>query len=69
MTDHPVIPLQYLPICAALAAKAGMPEEEALKGITIYPAEILGLSDRIGSIGKERTPISSYGTDILFTAI
>ncbi len=52
MTDHPVIPLQYLPICAALAAKAGMPEEEALKGITIYPAEILGLSDRIGSIRK-----------------
>jgi imidazolonepropionase-like amidohydrolase len=52
MTDHPVIPLQYLPICAALAVKAGMKEEEALKAITIYPAEILGLDDKIGSISE-----------------
>ncbi|MDR3289646.1 MAG: amidohydrolase [Peptococcaceae bacterium] len=55
MTDHPVIPLEQLPLCAALAAKAGMPEEEALKAITISAAEILGVSDRIGSlaIGKD----------------
>lgn len=55
MTDHPVIPLQYLPMCAALAVKAGMDEEEALKAITIYPAEILGIHDRVGSIqeGKD----------------
>ncbi|GAB6086343.1 amidohydrolase [Alkaliphilus crotonatoxidans] len=55
MTDHPVIPLQHLPMCAALAVGAGMAEEEALKAITIYPAEILGLADRIGSleIGKD----------------
>ncbi|MCT4619755.1 MAG: amidohydrolase [Marinisporobacter sp.] len=54
MTDHPVIPLQYLPMCAALAVKAGMDEEEALKAITIYPAEILGIHDRVGSIQEGR---------------
>lgn len=55
MTDHPVIPIQYLPLCAALAAKEGLPEEEALKAITIYPAEILEIDDRVGSIevGKD----------------
>ncbi|QUH18984.1 amidohydrolase [Alkaliphilus sp. B6464] len=55
MTDHPVIPVQNLPLCAALSAKAGLPEEEALKAITIYPAEILGIEDRVGSIevGKD----------------
>ncbi|MBB6217610.1 imidazolonepropionase-like amidohydrolase [Anaerosolibacter carboniphilus] len=55
MTDHPVIPLQYLPMCAALAVKAGMDEEEALKAITINAAEILGIDHRIGSIreGKD----------------
>ncbi|KAB3532419.1 amidohydrolase [Alkaliphilus pronyensis] len=55
MTDSPVIPLQHLPMCAALAMKSGLPEEEALKAITIYAAEILGLSDRIGSleVGKD----------------
>ncbi len=55
MTDSPVIPLQYLPICAALASKHGLPQEEAVKAITINAAEILGLEDRIGSIevGKD----------------
>lgn len=50
MTDHPVIPLQYLPVCAALAAREGLNEEEALKTITINAAEVLGVDDRIGSI-------------------
>lgn len=55
MTDHPVIPLKHLCLCAALAVKAGMDEEEALKAITINPAEILGLEDRVGSLkeGKD----------------
>lgn len=55
MTDHPVIPVQHLPLCAALSAKAGLPEEEALKAITIHAAEILGISDRVGSleVGKD----------------
>ena len=54
-TDSPVIPLQHLPICAALAVKDGLDKWEALKAISINPAEILGLEDRIGSIkvGKD----------------
>jgi imidazolonepropionase-like amidohydrolase len=50
MTDHPVIPVHYLPLCAALAVKSGLDEETALKAITINPAEILGISDRVGSL-------------------
>ncbi|MHB9093124.1 MAG: amidohydrolase [Eubacteriales bacterium] len=55
MTDHPVIPINYLSLSAALAVKAGMDEREALKAITLNAAEIIGLSDRIGSItpGKD----------------
>ena len=54
-TDSPVVPLQYLPLCAALAVKEGMEEEEALKAITINAAEILGIEDRVGSleVGKD----------------
>lgn len=50
ITDHPVIPQQYLTVCAALAVKEGMDELEALKAITIYPATVLGIQDRVGCI-------------------
>ena len=55
ITDSPVIPQQYLSLSAALAAKAGLPECEAIKAITINPAKILGLDNRVGSIkvGKD----------------
>ncbi|MTI67750.1 MAG: amidohydrolase [Firmicutes bacterium] len=55
MTDSPVIPLQYLSLCAGLAVKAGMDKMDALKAITINAAEILGISERVGSIevGKD----------------
>lgn len=55
MTDCPVIPEHYLPLCAALAVKDGLDEETALKSITINAAEILGIQDRVGSIeeGKD----------------
>jgi len=55
MTDHPVIPVQYLSLTAGLAVKDGMDEGEALKAITINPAEILGIADRVGSLapGKD----------------
>ncbi|MFW5786761.1 MAG: amidohydrolase [Halanaerobiales bacterium] len=52
MSDHPVVPINYLPLYAALAVKSGMERKEALKAITINPAEILGVDDRIGSIKK-----------------
>lgn len=55
MTDHPVIPLQYISICAALAAREGMDEEEALRSITINPAHAINVDHRVGSIeiGKD----------------
>lgn len=55
ITDSPVIPLQYLALCAALAHKSGLDDMEALKCITINAAEILGVGDRIGSleVGKD----------------
>ena len=55
ITDAPVIPLQNLPMCAGLAAQAGLPMEEAWKAITINPAESVGIADRVGSLepGKD----------------
>jgi len=55
MTDHPVIPLQYLPVTAALAVREGLDERTALKAITINAAEIAGIADRVGSLeaGKD----------------
>ena len=55
ITDAPVIPLQYLPMCAGLAADAGMDREEAWRAITINPAIALGVADRVGSLepGKD----------------
>ncbi|WP_411790873.1 amidohydrolase [Halobacillus rhizosphaerae] len=52
MTDHPYTPIQYLNVCAALAAREGMSIEDALRGITITPAKNLGIDDRVGSIEK-----------------
>ena len=50
MTDHPVTPEQYLPICTAVAVREGASEEGALKAITINAAKITGIADRVGSI-------------------
>ena len=54
-TDHPVIPIQYLTLTAALAVREGLPEEEALKAISINAAEIAQVGDRVGSLepGKD----------------
>ena len=55
ITDAPVIPLQYLPMCAGLAVNAGLDMEEAWKAITISPATAIGIADRVGSLepGKD----------------
>lgn len=55
ITDAPVIPQQYLRLCAGLAVKEGMKEFDALKAITIHAAEHAGVSDRVGSleVGKD----------------
>lgn len=55
ITDHPETPEKYLTLCAAMAVKHGMTRTEALRAVTINPAEICGISDRVGSIetGKD----------------
>ncbi len=54
-TDHPVSRIQYLPLCAGLAAKEGMGEWGALRAITIDAARICGVDNRLGSLteGKD----------------
>ncbi|NLL17049.1 MAG: amidohydrolase [Clostridiales bacterium] len=55
VTDHPVIPIQYLPLCAGLAAREGLSKEDALRAITIDAARIANIADYVGSIevGKD----------------
>lgn len=63
ITDSPVIPQEYLPLCAGLAVKAGMDPFEALKAITINPAEHIGAAERVGSIevGKDADLVIADG--------
>ncbi len=63
ITDSPVIPQEYLPLCAGLAVKAGMDRFEALKAITINPARQIGIADRVGSIevGKDADLVITDG--------
>lgn len=55
ITDHPVIPIEHLSVCLSLAVRAGLPREEALKAVTLYAAEHLGISRRVGTLeeGKD----------------
>ncbi|MBE5777179.1 MAG: amidohydrolase [Clostridiales bacterium] len=63
ITDSPVIPQNYLPICAGLAVKAGMDPFAALQAITINPAKHIGVADRVGSIeeGKDADIVITDG--------
>jgi imidazolonepropionase-like amidohydrolase len=47
-TDHPVVNQKWLRLCAALAMRYGLPEEEALKAVTINTAQIARVADRVG---------------------
>ena len=69
VTDHPVIPLQYLHMCAGLAVREGADYEQALKAITIEPARICGIDKRVGSIeaGKD-ADLVVFETDPLLLA-
>lgn len=51
-TDHPVALIQYLPLCAGLAVKYGLPIEEGLKAVTINAARICRVDDKVGSLKK-----------------
>ena len=63
ITDAPVIPQHYLPLCAGLAVKAGMDPFAALQAITINPAKHLGIADRVGSLeaGKDADIVVADG--------
>lgn len=50
VTDHPVIPVEHLRVCAALAVREGLHEEKALKALTLNPARILKCDGELGSI-------------------
>lgn len=54
-TDHPVVTIDNLALCAAMAMKEGITFNEALEAITINPAEIIGIDKRVGSLkeGKD----------------
>jgi imidazolonepropionase-like amidohydrolase len=54
-TDHPIVPVHFLAYQAALAVKHGLDRETALRALTINPARIVGIADRVGSLapGKD----------------
>lgn len=70
ITDHPVIPQQYLALSAAVAVKGGLDEYEALKAITINPARMLGVADRVGSLaeGKDADVVVFDGSPLMLSS-
>lgn len=64
ITDSSVIPQQYLPLCAGMAIKAGVDPFDALKAITLNPAEHIGVADRVGSleVGKDADVVITAGS-------
>ena len=78
ITDAPVIPIENLPMCAGFASRAGLPYEDAWKSITITPAQVLGIANRVGSleVGKDADiviwkddPLRCIGGDALMTIV
>ena len=62
-TDHPETPIQFLPLCAAMAVRGGMEEEAALAAITLTAAQIGGIDSRVGSLtpGKDADVVVTTG--------
>ena len=71
ITDAPVIPQQYLPLCAGLAVKAGMDPFQALQAITINPARHIGVDDRVGSLeaGKDADIVLTDGDPMVSSTV
>ena len=78
ITDAPVIPLEYLPMCAGLAVRAGLDYEQGWRAVTINPANQTGIGDRVGSleVGKDgdvviwqEDPLTVVGTKAYVTVI
>jgi imidazolonepropionase-like amidohydrolase len=55
ISDHPFVPIQYLPLCGGLAIREGLDELTTLRALTLTPAELLGVAHRVGSleVGKD----------------
>jgi imidazolonepropionase-like amidohydrolase len=55
ISDHPFLPVQYLPLMAGLAVREGLDADAALRALTLTPAELLGVAGRVGSLepGKD----------------
>ena len=71
ITDAPVIPQQYLPLCAGLAVKAGMDPFLALQAITINPARHIGVENRVGSLeaGKDADIVLTDGDPMVSSTV
>ncbi len=78
ITDAPVIPLEYLPMCAGFAVNAGLDYEEGWRAITVNPANQTGIGDRVGSleVGKDGDvviwqddPLTVVGAKAYLTAV
>ena len=78
ITDAPVIPLEYLPMCAGLAVTSGLDYEYAWRAITVNPARAIGISDRVGSLeaGKDADiviwtadPLTVLGAEAYVTVV
>ncbi|QUO31873.1 amidohydrolase [Faecalicatena sp. Marseille-Q4148] len=69
ITDSPVIPQQYLALCAGFAVQSGMDEFDALKAITINPARHIGVDNRVGSleVGKDADIVIADGSPLIST--
>ena len=68
-TDHPVTPIPYLPLCAAVAVRGGLEPEEALRAITLGGARLAGVAHRVGSLtpGKDADVVVTSGHPLEWT--
>ena len=78
ITDHDVLPQESLSLCAAWAVDAGLDMEEGWRAITINPAKVIGIADRVGSleVGKDAdiaiwtaNPMTTIGAHAYMTII
>ncbi len=70
ITDHPVVPIDHLITQVALAVKEGMDRDAALRAVTINPAEVMGVADRVGSLepGKDADVVLWSGDPLDFAS-
>lgn len=71
MTDHPVIPQKHLRFLASIVVRNGLDYDEALKMITINPARILGIDERVGTleVGKDADIVISNDHPLKVTSV